>query len=163
MVSDLRFWALILDRAVHRLVSVSFDGQTLSSRFDTISTVVTMRSDAHLVPLSLRHIDEHLRQLKGSSLWTDQVAALATEFWQEYNSEEIRNLRNLLEHSAEYVAGRGTKRELVEDPDDSWPGMLATDNRLVRITLFGRTYAVRSVITAAIALGKELAGVQPDP
>ena len=59
-----------------------------------------------MVAISLRQIDEYARELERSSLWSGAIADSGTAFRSLLASEEARNLRDVVEHGAEYVAGR---------------------------------------------------------
>ena len=158
-------WVRILDVVAHRLVTEGperFDEFRTSGSLQDLDrteflkltqAVYGLRVDAHMVVLSLRHIDEHLCQLKESSVLSGSEIAAAEEFWRHFNSEEIRDMRNLLEHSALYLAGRGRKMKLVKEPDD-WPGLLASNGKLEKLFVFGNTYVVRTVIESAVAVAR---------
>ena len=66
-------------------------------------------NNAHVLAIGLRQIEEHLKYLKRkrSGFCTPQIAQAAEQFFRAYKTADVRNLRHLLEHQAEYLAGGG--------------------------------------------------------
>jgi len=159
LVSNIKKWARILDESAHALSSndisklfreYDFSNLTPDQFRQVRSSVFSLPADAHMVAISLRQIDEYARELEGSSLWSGGIAHAGTTFRSLLASEEARNLRDVVEHGAEYVAGRGRRPELVQDPDADWPSVLIIDGKVIRITVFGLSYEVKPLILAAI-------------
>jgi hypothetical protein len=120
------------------------------------SVIFAAPADAHMIAICLRQINEFVEQLKQSSLWTGAVKEKGRLFQRLFTAEEIIDLRDVLEHGAEYIAGKGSKPHLVEDLDGDWPGVLCINGRPIRITVFGRSYEIKPVVLAAIELAKVL-------
>jgi len=167
LASNLKKWARILDESA-RALSMSLDelmrlfreydfsNLTPNQFRDVRSSVFSAPADAHMLAISLRQIDEYARELEGSSLWSGGIARTGAAFRSLFASEEARNLRDVVEHSAEYIAGKGRKPDLVQDPDADWPSVLIINGKVVRITVFGCSYEVRPLILAAIEFVKAL-------
>jgi len=159
LLSNIKKWARILDESARALSSNDITKRFREYDFSSLtpdqfrqvrSSVFSVPADAHMVAISLRQIDEYARELESSSLWSGAIAHAGTAFRTLLASEEARNLRDVVEHGAEYVAGRGRKPELVQDPDADWPSVLIIDGKVTRIAVFGRSYEVKPLILAAI-------------
>jgi hypothetical protein len=109
-----------------------------------------------MIAISLRQIDEYARKLEACPLWSGAIAETGSAFRKLVASEELRNLRDVVEHSAEYIAGKGRKPELVQDPDADWPSAQIINGKITRIAIFGRSYDVQTTILAAIEFVKAL-------
>ena len=94
--------------------------------------------------------------MESASVWKDDVAWRGKEFRRLVSSQDIRHLRNVLEHAAEYLAGHGKYPEMVVSIDDDWPGFLGVNGRVQKIHVFGRQYEVEAVISAAFRLADVL-------
>lgn len=120
------------------------------------STVFGIPSQAHMIAICLRQIDEFANQLRRYPLWSGELATKGKSFRSIIRSSKNRELRNFLEHSAEYIAGKGRNQQLVVDRNEDWPGILVIDGKVERITIFGLTYDTKPAILAAIELVKAL-------
>lgn len=167
LASSLNKWARILDESCASLAKHpesltqklrTYDPHDLTtSQFREIRSIVfAIPADAHLVAICLRQIDEHARELAKYPIWTGDVATKGAAFRSLIASEELRDLRDVIEHGAEYIAGKGRKPELVQEPNNDWPSGQMLDNKIVRISVFGRGYNVSSAIYAAIQLAMVL-------
>ena len=119
--------------------------------------VLSAPTSAHTVAICLRQLDEYARELQNSAIWTREIAAKGIYFRDLVASEEIRNLRDVVEHSVEYLAGGGRKPTLIHDPEADWPSVQVIDGKATVITVFGRAYQVKPTILAAIAFARALA------
>ena len=167
LVSNIKKWARILDESAMSLSKLPHEIMRLSREYDfsnlTPDQIRHLRSlffaipaDAHMIALCLRQIDEYARELEACPLWSGAIAEKGSAFREIMTSQELRNLRDIVEHSAEYIAGKGRKPELVQDPDKDWPSTLIVNEKVTRIGIFGRDYNVQTVILAAIEFFKAL-------
>jgi len=178
LVSNIKKWARILDESAMSLSKLPLEIMRLSREYnfsnltpDQIrnlrSSIFAIPADAHMVALCLRQIDEYARELKACPLWSGVIAEKGSAFRDIMSSQELRNLRDVVEHSAEYIAGKGRKPELVQVPDKDWPSTLIVNGKVTRIGIFGRDYNVQTAILAAIeffrALPAEDAGNKGPP
>jgi len=107
--------------------------------------------EQYLIPIILRQIDDHIRVLK--SEWSGELAVKGKQFRKMFRDSEVRELRNTLEHSADYLVGKGRTPSLMlkNEPDPS----IRTDSdsrEVVSVTLFGRQYVVKDLMSAALDL-----------
>ena len=110
-------------------------------------------SKAHLLAISLRQIEEHLKRLRGKrpGFRTSKIAQAAEQFFRAYKTADVRNLRHLLEHQAEYLAGGGKKRHLIVDVTESVSfGNDASGE--IWVSIFGKRCRVDPIMRAAAAL-----------
>ena len=111
-------------------------------------------SDAHVLAIGLRQIQEHLERLgrlKGAGFRTSQIAQAAEQFFRAYKTADVSNLRDLLEHQAEYIAGGGTKRRLIVDVTQSVSFGNDASGK-VWVSIFGRQCRVDPIVRAVAAL-----------
>lgn len=128
------------------------------------SAVFGTAVNAHMIAICLRQIDAHAKHLqsKAPSFWRGSVAQKGSQFIARFGSAEIRDMRNVLEHGAQYIVGDGDKPELITDPEADWPSVLAVNGRVERIAVFGRTYEVKDIILAAIDFANALISQRKD-
>ena len=69
-----------------------------------------------MIAICLRQIDEYARELEACSLWSGALAETGSAFLKLVASEDLRNLRDVVEHSAEYIAGKGREPKLPHSP-----------------------------------------------
>ena len=171
LIWNVKKWARILDgvasnlsqapdRVIAQFQEYDFSNLTREQLSAVRSSVFQIPTDAHMIGISLRQIDEYAKQLSNYPLWSDEVAAKGNVFRSAYGSSKLRDMRNVLEHGAEYLAGKGDKPHLVVDPGGDWPGVLMINRKVERITVFGVEYDVKPVILAAIEFVKALPSVQ---
>ncbi len=113
-------------------------------------------ADAHVIAICLRQIDQHIKALMKSQLWRGELAKRGQNFRSIFGSNEIVDLRDVIEHSADYLTGSGRKPELFQDPDQDWPAVSIAEGQALDVTLFGRRYNMLPSITAATELAKAL-------
>ena len=112
--------------------------------------------DAHLVGVCLRQLDEFTGSLVASDIWRGEVARKGKMFRDLVASTEVRDFRDVLEHSAKYIVGKGSKPELIVDPDGDYPSVLMLNGQAVGFAVFGRSYDIKNVVLAAIEFVKSL-------
>jgi hypothetical protein len=112
----------------------------------------------HMVTISFQQIDRYSRYLQLTSIWREDVARAGNSFREELRHAGIRDLRNVLEHSADYSVGRGDRPELAPDPTNNFANHAARDGRLIELGAFGRWYRVEDAMRAA----REFAATLPD-
>ncbi len=103
-------------------------------------------TNVHLIAIALRQVDRHLEYLAPE--WSGELAKQAVEFRDLYASSDMKDLRDVLEHSADYVADQGRNPELKEHEQPGY-GLLAQNQQISGVFVFGRTYDVSPVIAAA--------------
>jgi hypothetical protein len=167
LVWSTKKWARMLDTSASSLSKdpdrfdklareYDFSNLTRDQLREVRSAVYELSIDAHMIAICLRQIDEHAQQLKRSSLWSRAIARAGETFSKIMRSEELIDLRDVMEHSAHYVVGDGKKPALVLDPDQDWPSVLGLNGKVARISVFGRSYEVQEAIRASIAFVKTL-------
>ena len=62
-----------------------------------------------MIAVCLRQVDGYARRLKNYSIWSGTVAKKGENFLSIFKSEELKDMRDALEHAADYVAGHGDK------------------------------------------------------
>src|SRR5207249_6823048 len=72
-------------------------------------------SDAHLLVIGCRQVDRHLTFLEKLGFRTSRMEQAAQLFFGAYNTTDLRDLRDLLEHQADYIAGKGRNPKLAID------------------------------------------------
>jgi hypothetical protein len=153
-------WVRVVDRIAARLSVLGLPSQLhqlASGHRDVDEWII----DAHLLGVALRQIDQHLQHL--GTYRTDRLAIAARGYLAEYESLEIKNLRDVLEHEAEYIAEAKTARlpqtEYVLDPAApvSFGSATGSGRGRIFVYVFGREYRVDALIEKAVVLGKLLA------
>jgi hypothetical protein len=113
---------------------------------------ITMTVAAHMLALSFTHIAKRLKILQGWKRLPDEARQPTRRFLERFESEEIKDLRDGLEHSADYLAGRGDypERIIVDITDCQTPGVAVQHAKHVtQLRLFGRLYPVGDLIVYA--------------
>jgi hypothetical protein len=124
-------------------------------------------ADAHDLAIGIRQIDEHLQHLKNlkrAGFRTPQIKQAAKQFFSAYKSADVKNLRDLLEHQAEYIVGRGDKRHLVVDLKQSvsFGTDAPEEEQPLWVSVFGRKCRIDRIARAVAALDGALRqGRQP--
>ena len=72
-------------------------------------------SDAHLLVIGCRQVDRHLKFLQKLGFRTSRMEQAAKGFLGAYNTTDLKDLRDLLEHQADYIAGQGRNSKLAID------------------------------------------------
>lgn len=164
---NIKKWARIRDESARSLSKFPDEIMRLFREYDfsnltpdqfrkVRSSIFAAPGDAHMIAICLRQIDEYARELEACPLWSGAIAETGLAFRKLVASEELRNLRDVVEHSAEYIAGKGRKPGPVQDPDADWPSAQIINGKVTRIAIFGRSYDVRTTILAAIEFVKAL-------
>lgn len=136
--------------------SLDLSNLTRQQRGELRSSFYQTPADAHVIAICLRQIDQHIKALMKSQLWRGELAKRGQNFRSIFGSNEIKDLRDVIEHSAEYLAGGGDKPKLVQDPDQDWPAISIAEGQALDVTLFGRRYHLQPAIDAAFEFAKEL-------
>ena len=172
LVWNIKKWAWILDLSAEavgqnaeRMIALFHElnfGELTKEELRKVRTEVFAGPlNAHMIAVCLRQIDGFARRLKSSSIWSGAVAKKGENFLAIFGSEELKDMRDVLEHAADYVVGKGRKPQLLVDPDQDWPSVLGLNKRVERITVFGKSYEVKTAILAAIELSKLLPSIAP--
>jgi hypothetical protein len=167
LVWNIKKWARILDESAKSLSESPYEIMRLYREYDfsnltpdqlrkVRSSIFAAPSDAHMIAICLRQIDKYARELEACPTWSGSIAETGSAFRKLMASKELRNLRDVVEHSAEYIAGKGRKLELVQDPDADWPSAQIINRKVTHIAIFGRHYDVQTTILAAIEFVKAL-------
>lgn len=139
-----------LERAYRRFKDTGH-GRSLEpiQRFLSNGSVQDRMFELCLIPLILRQIDDHIRVLKSG--WSGELAVKGKQYRKMFRGSEIRDLRNVLEHLADFLIGRGNEPNLMrkDEPD---PSVQTKDGEVISMTLFGKRYMVRDLINAALDL-----------
>src|SRR3989442_38167 len=110
-------WTAVVQEVTSRLSATRMIEhiEQAAAGFKSGLTVEQRLSDAHLLTNGLRQIERHLTLLKKTGFRTPQIVKAANQFFDDYNATDLKNLRDLLEHQADYLAGEGQKPHLVVD------------------------------------------------
>jgi hypothetical protein len=161
IVCSLHKWRHILDHAASSASRVTLGAWDVApnggvaiepddERMASLKPLVMSGTIAsHMVTIALRQIQEQLVYLEKTPVWQGEVEKLAKVFLDAVNQQELRDLRNVLEHEAEYMAGDGVKPSLVVHRGYDWPEVTCADGDLISVSVFGRTYYVHTAIIAA--------------
>ena len=112
----------------------------------------------HMVTISFGQLEEHTKHLAKTSLWHGDVARKGESFRSEVSRFGIGDLRDVLEHSADYIVGCGWKPHLAPDRSADFPGYGGAKGRLDMIEVFGRKYQIQDAMRAA----REFAATLPN-
>ena len=153
---NVRMYVGLVQRIVPRLSPMG--PEELASQYVTMlkdeRAVWEWLGEAHVLAICLRQIQEHLeqlRRLKHGGFRTPRIARATERFFRAYNTADLKNLRDLLEHQADYVAGKGDKRHLVVDLKESVSFGNDASGK-VWVSIFGRQCRVDPIVQAVAAL-----------
>ena len=152
---NVRMYVGLVQRIVPRLSPMG--PEELASQYITMMkderAVWEWLNNAHVLAIGLRQIEEHLKRLRGErpGFRTSRIAEAAGQFFHAYKTADVRNLRHLLEHQAEYLAGGGKKRHLVLDRTESVSFGNDASGK-VWVSIFGRQCRVDPIVQAVAAL-----------
>jgi hypothetical protein len=156
-------WAVIVQEITPRLQPSwqELAEQIAAVAFKRERTGEEWLTEAHLLAIGIRQIEKHLQYLKTVGFRTPEIKRAAKQFFTVCKTADVKNLRDLLEHQAEYIAGKGKKPHLVVDLKQSLSfGSDAPENEqprdgtiaLVWVSVFGRKFRVDQIVGAASAL-----------
>lgn len=158
LVSDARTWvniAVSTSRSIvgepEDLMDVTHDaGGHFAPDPNAIAKILRIAVvNVHMLAVALRQIDRHLELLAPE--WEGDLAKRGTHFRNLYASSEMKDLRDVLEHSADYVADRGRKPQLKQSEHAGY-GVTAVNGKIEGIHVFGKTHDVFPVVAAAVDL-----------
>jgi len=163
LIQHLHLWLDRLDRENHavpghmtrvlREFAIAWRGDEAARRNPVERAFDDGFFSAYLIAVALRRIEDHVRLLR--SRWSGDFARYGTEFMRVFEECGIKDLRDLLEHSADYVAKCGRRLDLVLDAERGPAFELDSSGTGVRtIRTFGREFLVEPAIGAALALEK---------
>ncbi len=146
-------WAVVVKGITPRLSTTGLPEQILAVAKGE-RTGEEWLSYAHLLAIGMRQIERHLQFLKDVGFRNPAIADAATKFFDACNTAVVRDLRDLLEHQADYIAGEGRKPHLVVDLRQpvSFGGDSTGSEELVWVSVFGRQYRVDPIVRAVEAL-----------
>lgn len=105
--------------------------------------------NVHTIAVSLRQIDRHLQFL--ASEWSGDLARKGAEFRTLYADSDMKDFRDVVEHSADYTADKGCKPELKQSEQAGY-SVLSVGGKIEGVSIFGKTYDIVPLIEAAIVL-----------
>jgi hypothetical protein len=157
-------WAVVVQNITPRLSGKELVKQMAAIAFKRERAPEEWLIDAHLLVIGVRQIEEHLQYLKQVGFRTPQIKLTAKQFFAACRTADIKNLRDVLEHQAQYIAGKPKKPHLVVDPKqlvsfgDDAPGK----EQAVWVSVFGKKCRIDPVVRAVAALeGALREGEQP--
>jgi len=167
LIKNTKKWTRVLDDAamkladspttiLHRAKKWDFSNLSQQQFNEVKSLIFSIPAQAHMVAISLRQIFIYSKRLQNTKYWTGSIAKKGAEFQKQYNSEKTQDLRDVLEHSADYIVGKGRKPKLVKDLDSDWPTLKCLNGKMMPIGLFGIEYELAPIITSAIEFTKLL-------
>src|SRR5437588_1077404 len=151
---NILMWAVVVQKITPRLSEEELIKQIAAIAFKGERAPEEWLSDPHLLAIGIRQIEKHLQCLKKVGFRTPKIEQAAKQFLAACKTADVKNLRNLLEHQAEYIAGEARKRHLVVDLKQSVsfgsdaPGM----ERSVWVSVFGKKCRVDPIVRAVAAL-----------
>lgn len=111
--------------------------------------------DTYLLAIALQHIRADVKKL--GSVLSQELRAAIKLFSREFKKAYLNDLRDVFEHSYEYLIGPGKKPQLKANDDFGPKFKLTEQGSGVRaITTFGKTYNVGETIKAAFAMREVL-------
>ncbi len=158
LVSDLRTWINIAASVSRHIIEEPEELHEIvrdskgSFNPDPKQVAIILRVavvNVHTLAIALRQIDRHVQLLTPE--WSGELASRGAKFRTLFASSEMQDFRDVLEHSADYVADRGRKPELKQSEQAGY-SVLGVDKRISGISVFGKTYDVLPVIAAALDL-----------
>lgn len=166
-------WLLVSNLALRRLrgadVVVESDTNKLlrltrlkTKKPDTDSAswhqVNQLLADAHLLLVAYKHVSSGLKLLLAEGCLTGSLLMASSGFLTLYESDQVSNFRDMLEHQEEYIAGTGRKQDLLGGHPFSFA--VGVDPALpegnVLVSIAERDYELRHLEEAALNLWKEL-------
>jgi hypothetical protein len=114
LVWNLRKWCRILDETAKAVGEFGPNLLRLGEEMDFShlnqdqfrqlrSVIFGVPADVHMVAICLRQVNEYVEQFKQSRLWTAAIKEKGRLFQKLFAAKDIIDLRDVLEHSAEYV------------------------------------------------------------
>lgn len=163
---NILMWIVVVQKITSRLwlseeelgkqiAAIAFKGERAPEEWIT---------DAHLLAIGLRQIAEHLQYLKKVGFRTPEIRRAAKQFFAAYETADLKDLRDLLEHQAQYIAGKARKPHLVVDLKQSvsFGNDGQGEEQSLWVSVFGWKCGVDSVVRAVAALeGALREGRQP--
>jgi hypothetical protein len=107
LVRSILKWVRILDECVADLAKTpdhlraqferyDFNNLTKDQLNEVRSRVFKIPTNAHLIAISLRQLDEHARELERFPIWSGEIAKYGNQFRMLVTSTEIRDLRDVI-------------------------------------------------------------------
>ena len=115
--------------------------------------------DAHLCGVAFRQIEQHLIHMRPYR--TEALGQSAEAYLREYGSLEIKRLRDMLEHAAEYIAEAPTAKRInvpyVRDPNSpiGFSSGFGDEIRIC-INVFGTRYRIDPILARTRSLDGSL-------
>ncbi|PYN91628.1 MAG: hypothetical protein DMD89_30275 [Candidatus Rokuibacteriota bacterium] len=143
---NILIWAIVVQKITPRLSAKELVEQIAAIAFKGERAPEEWLTDAHLLAIGIRQIEEHFQHLKKVGFRTPEIAQAAKQFFAACKTADVKNLRDLLEHQAQYIAGKPQKPHLVVDVKQSvsfgsdapgkeqsgWVSILARSAALIR-------------------------------
>lgn len=131
---------------------IKFKGKDKSHQIDENYSIQNHLRDISIIPVLLTHIYNSCKFFKRDV--DSPLEQKIKEFKISYESDEIRNVRNVIEHLEAYIAGRGRYPDLVVNIEQSIGFSFGGPPDEMSINVFGRRYYIYDV-TQKVAMLKE--------
>ena len=151
---NILIWATVVQKITPRLSAKELVEQIAAIAFKGERAPEEWLTDAHLLAIGIRQIEEHFQHLKKVGFRTPEIAQAAKQFFAACKTADVKNLRDLLEHQAEYIAGKTRKQRLVVDLKQSvsFGSDAPGKEQSVCVSVFGKKCHVDSILRAVVAL-----------
>ena len=157
-------WIVVVQKITLRLSEKELVKQIAAVAFKGERAPEEWLIDAHLLAIGLRQIEEHLQYLKKLGFRTPKIAQAAKQFFAAYKTADLKDLRDLLEHQAQYIAGKARKPHLVVDlkRSVSFESDAQGGEQSLWVSVFGWKCSVDSILPTVAAVEVALCeGRQP--
>ena len=151
---NILMWVVVVQKITLRLSEKELVGQIATVAFKGERAPEDWLTDAHLLAIGIRQIEEHLQYLKKLGFRTPEIAQAAKQFFAAYKTADLKDLRNLLEHQAQYIAGEGRKPHLVVDLKQSvsFGSDAPGEEQSLWVSVFGWKCRVDPIVRAVAAV-----------
>ena len=151
---NILMWVVVVQKITPRLSEKELVEQIAAVAFKGERAPDEWLTDAHLLAIGIRQIEVHLQYLKKVGFSTPEIAQAAKQFFAACKTADLKNLRDLLEHQAEYIAGKGRKPHLVVDLKQSvsFESDAPGKEQSLWVSVFGWKCQVDSIVRAVAAL-----------
>jgi len=117
--------------------------------FTSSAEIADNLQDACLIPVILTHIYRASQLLKPNI--NSELNHKISRFANMYNSNDLQNIRNVLEHLEEYIVGKGHKPDLIVNSEPN-PSFSSGPGGELFLGIFGRRYNIGRAIQSALSL-----------
>ena len=145
------FYAVVLARSVKWAYNRLTARPTVNTTTHDGGVFAEYWASTNVLVLALWQLNSHLRALKDlNNDWVHDVLRIGQEYLDAVDAGDLKNLRDVMQHTDEYVAGRGRKPYLAPDTFEKWASGHAGDD--FEMTYLGTSYHLGKLINFALML-----------